>query len=148
MTYYDTGVLVKLYVPELGSQGVLRFVSERGMAIQVNDLHYGEATNAFALKAFRQEISTAERLALRAKWEGDLGAGRLRHRSLAWPEVFQQGNLLTEAHSPQIGCRTLDILHVAAALVLHATEFVTLDERQRRLALAAGLNAVSLSPAE
>jgi predicted nucleic acid-binding protein len=148
MTYYDTGVLVKLYVPELDSQSVLRFVSERGMAIQVNDLQYGEATNAFALKAFRQEMSTAERLALRAKWEGDFSAGRLRQRSLAWPEVFQQGNVLTEAHSLQIGCRTLDILHVAAALVLHATEFVTLDDRQRRLALAAGLNTVSPSPAE
>jgi predicted nucleic acid-binding protein len=59
--------------------------------------------------------------------------------------VFVKGNELTESLSAQLGCRTLDVLHVAAALVLHATEFVTLDERQRRLAAAAGLNTASLA---
>ena len=39
-----------------------------------------------------------------------------------------------------------DILHVAAALALGATRFVTNDRRQASLARAARLNATLLSP--
>jgi predicted nucleic acid-binding protein len=148
MTYYDTGVLVKLYVPESGSQEVQRFVGERGMAIDVNDLQDCEARNAFSLKVFRREISPSEVASLRAKWERDRGDGRLRRSILPWPEVFQKSSELTEAHSAETGCRTLDVLHVAAALIMRATEFVTLDDRQRRLASAAGLSTVSPDPAQ
>lgn len=38
-----------------------------------------------------------------------------------------------------LGCRTLDIIHVAAALVLGTKEFVTFDGRQGALAKQAGL---------
>ena len=38
-----------------------------------------------------------------------------------------------------LGCRTLDIIHVAAALVLGAKEFVTFDARQGALAKKVGL---------
>jgi predicted nucleic acid-binding protein len=47
---------------------------------------------------------------------------------------------LAEHHTPVIGARSLDVLHVAAALVLGATEFCTLDTRQANLAKAAGLH--------
>lgn len=143
MTYYDTGVLVKLYVPEQNSLAVQRFVAERGMAIAVNDLQDGEARNAFSLKAFRQEISSTELADLRAKWERDFTGARLLRRSVPWPDVFQRSAELTARHTTEIGCRTLDILHVAVALILQASEFVTLDKRQRKLAVAAGLSTVS-----
>jgi predicted nucleic acid-binding protein len=39
----------------------------------------------------------------------------------------------------QLGVRTLDILHVASALVLKAEAFYTFDGRKRRLAKAEGL---------
>ena len=38
-----------------------------------------------------------------------------------------------------LGCRTLDIIHVAAALVIGAREFVTFDGRQGAMAKQAGL---------
>jgi hypothetical protein len=38
-----------------------------------------------------------------------------------------------------IGCRTLDIIHVAAAIVIGAREFVTFDARQRAVAIQCGL---------
>jgi predicted nucleic acid-binding protein len=37
--------------------------------------------------------------------------------------------------------RSLDVLHVASALVLHAETFYTFDEKQRKLAKAEGLLA-------
>jgi hypothetical protein len=38
------------------------------------------------------------------------------------------------------GCRSLDILHCAAAKLLGAAGFVSTDVRQRKLAAAMGLN--------
>ena len=43
------------------------------------------------------------------------------------------------AHTSTLGCRTLDILHVAAATLLGASLFVTYDQRQAQLADLAGL---------
>ena len=44
-----------------------------------------------------------------------------------------------ELHTPTIGSPSLDILHVATALALGATEFCTFDTRQGKLARLAGL---------
>jgi len=46
---------------------------------------------------------------------------------------------LARQHEPTLGVRTLDTLHVAAALELKATRFWTFDERQAKLAEAQGL---------
>ena len=41
-----------------------------------------------------------------------------------------------------MGTRTLDVLHVASALVLSATEFYTFDRNQSRLAAMEGLRVL------
>ena len=57
-----------------------------------------------------------------------------------WEKLVREAESLAEQHTPAIGSRSLDILHVAAALVLGATEFCTLDTRQGKLAQLAGLH--------
>ena len=47
--YYDSGVLVKLYVREELSDAVAAFVARRGEAITVNGLHELEIRNALRL---------------------------------------------------------------------------------------------------
>jgi predicted nucleic acid-binding protein len=51
---------------------------------------------------------------------------------------------LSASHSEKLGTRSLDVLHVAAAVVLGAKEFHTFDTRQAKLAKAAGLKVKSL----
>jgi predicted nucleic acid-binding protein len=46
---------------------------------------------------------------------------------------------LARRYGPKLGMRTLDTLHVACALELKAERFWTFDERQAKLAKAAGL---------
>jgi hypothetical protein len=49
-----------------------------------------------------------------------------------------------EQHTGTLGCRSLDVLHCAAAKVLAATEFISTDVRQKRLAAVIGLNLVAI----
>jgi predicted nucleic acid-binding protein len=46
---------------------------------------------------------------------------------------------LSERHTTTVGTRSLDILHIASAKAIRATEFLLFDDRQRNLAQLVGL---------
>jgi hypothetical protein len=50
---------------------------------------------------------------------------------------------LAEQHTGLLGCRSLDVLHCAAARILGVSEFISTDARQKKLATAMGLNLVT-----
>lgn len=142
LTYYDTGVLVKLYTAEPESPAVERFVRTRGVAISVLDLHVTECMAAFRLKEFRGECTAGQAGAAIGALEDDLAARVVALVQPSWVDVWSRCQTLVRSHSGTIGARTLDALHVAAALVLHASEFATSDERQAALAKVCGLAVV------
>jgi predicted nucleic acid-binding protein len=72
----------------------------------------------------------------------DLAANVFTYTNPAWPEVFLEAERLSAGHSEILGTRSLDVLHVATALVLGARDFLTFDTRQGSLARAAGLRLV------
>ena len=51
---------------------------------------------------------------------------------------------VSREHTPRLGCRSLDVLHVASAMELELKGFLTFDSRQRQLAHAVGLKVVAL----
>lgn len=55
-------------------------------------------------------------------------------------QAWETGIDLAKRYGPALGVRTLDSLHVACALELRAQKFWTYDERQARLAEAAGID--------
>jgi predicted nucleic acid-binding protein len=61
---------------------------------------------------------------------------------LDWPATFRAAARISEKHTAANGSRSLDILHVAAAKAMGATEFLSFDVRQRALASMDGLHAV------
>jgi predicted nucleic acid-binding protein len=69
----------------------------------------------------------------------DLNAGLLSTIPVDWSAVHQRAEALSSAHTIAAGHRLSDILHVATALQLGATEFLTFDANQRKLAEAEGL---------
>jgi hypothetical protein len=74
----------------------------------------------------------------------DLDSGDLAETTLAWTEVLAKADELSEDHTSSLGVRSLDLLHVAAAVTLGAKTFITCDERQLMPARAAGLRSVRI----
>lgn len=102
-------------------------------------MHRLELRNALSLAVFQQRLTPTEAQAAWVEVQLDLAAGLLVHKPDFWEKLVREAELLAENHTPAIGCRSLDILHVAAALVSGATDFCTLDTRQGKLAQLAGL---------
>ena len=141
MTYLDTGCFVKLYYPEPDSAQVVALI--QGKALCHTLLHELEFMNALELKVFLKSATAAQVTAARALVEADLKAGVLVSPSGEWKDIFTEAAKLAEQHTGTVGCRSLDILHCAAARVLAASEFISTDARQRKLAVAMGLNLVT-----
>ena len=102
-------------------------------------LHRLEMRNALALGVFRRILTPAQVSAAWSDVERDLQSGRLIPRPVNWIPVYRAAAQWAALHSPRIGCRSLDVLHVTLAKKLNASEFFTFDERQRSLAVVLGL---------
>lgn len=139
MRYFDTGVLLKLYLPELRSAEAVAYVNTSGSLPPITPLHELEMRSALRQKAGRGEIAPAECEALIAQLADDLSNGVLERVAVVWPDVFTAVESLSAAHGVSTLCRSLDMLHVALAQVLGAAEFCTFDHRQSLMARAAGL---------
>ncbi len=137
MIYLDTGCLVKLYYPEPESAKLAALVT--GEVIVFVPLHGLELANALELKLFRKEARPAQVRGTHALIEADLRTGVLHRPSIVWEDVLEDATTLARTHTRTMGCRSLDILHCAAARRLSATAFITTDARQSRLALAMGV---------
>jgi predicted nucleic acid-binding protein len=146
--YYDTGILLKLYVEEPQSARVRKFVSRGKKAIRLHDLHRAEMVSALRLKQFRGEGKAEQVAQTLLHLTEDERCGVLRHVEMDWPAVWRQCFELSTAHTGSTGCRTLDTLHVSCALYLRAPEFVTSDGRQAEMARLAGLRVVNPCSAE
>ena len=110
--------------------------------------------SSLLLLEFRQSVRLQMRLHLNDRTKGfpqtegqqmlndlqiDLNAGLLTTIPVDWPAVHLRAEALSSAHTISSGHRLADILHVATALNLGVTEFLTFDRNQRRLAEAEGL---------
>jgi len=143
-SYLDSSALIKLYVTEAGSDRVSGYARTLPHPIPFSHLHELEMKNALQLKLFRREATAnAVHASVRAIDE-DFAAGVLSRPELNWFDVFRRASKLACEHSSEIGCRSLDLLHVASALVLEATTFLTFDDRQALLARVTGLEAAGL----
>jgi predicted nucleic acid-binding protein len=98
-----------------------------------------EARNSLRNIAARGGISDHDRQAAFLQIEEDLYEGILVHAAVKWTDVFRRADELSTKHGATDGQRTVDLLHIALALECRAKTFLSFDNRQRRLAKAAGL---------
>ena len=139
MVYVDTSVIVKLYIREEYSRGASAWLKKNNEAVPLTSFHELELINAIHLKQFRAEITPDETRLIMSRCEVHETNGIFYRPQLDWSAIFSHAIDLSKMHSVDIGSRSLDILHVASALSMNADRFLTLDDRQTRLAALAGL---------
>lgn len=137
--YFDTGTLVKLYVVEQGSELVQQRAAKAG-EIPLNPLQTTELKNAILAAVGRKIISQEAAEKTLENFENDIDEGYYVPESPDWIPVWQRASNFARQYTPNILCRTLDILHVALAEYAGIDEFVTGDKRQAALAEQIGLN--------
>jgi predicted nucleic acid-binding protein len=138
----DTSALIKLYIHEIGSEKVNHLVIMQDDPLPICDLHILEFTNAIKLKCFRKEINLKAVNYILTLFNERIDEGcyfipefdRLKHLELS---------LAYTDFSINIGCRSLDILHVSAAKLFKVNQFITCDEKQIKCATMAGLVTVN-----
>ncbi len=135
MIYLDSSAFIKLYLHEEGSAEVHGLVVAQHEPLPVWHFLELEFLNALKFKVFLSEMSAddVERvisLYLDRKRNGQYFSPHLD------PIALQELSVQMTVRTPMIGCRALDILHVAAARLCEATMFVTADKRQAALAEA------------
>ena len=141
-TYIDTGILLKGYVLEPDTPEALAIIAAVGDPQLFSHVHEIEIPNAIRLKRFRREITKQAEAAAIQLFRDDVKAGRLERPEYDLVEVFRGAEKLSARHSGDVGSRSLDLLHIAAALEAGCTAFASFDERQRKVAALAGLKVI------
>ena len=137
--YIDSGVLIMLYVREHNSAAAAHLVATFS-SVKLYPFQELEVRNTLRALAGRALISDAQRAAAEHEFERDVILGRLRRAVPDWRQVFQVALRLVTDHATATLARSLDILHVAIAIVEQAEPFITADRRQRDVALREGLS--------
>lgn len=137
--YFDSAIIAKLFCLEANSGEAAALVAACEPPHPLTHLQAAEVRNALRLKQFRGEITAGQLRQSLDEFDHDIREGRWQMIAPDVHALFATVETLSAGHSPVLGCRTLDILHVAAAQLMGVKIFASFDQRQRRLAELAGL---------
>jgi predicted nucleic acid-binding protein len=141
LIYCDTSFLAALYLPEEVFEPRARAISgnfERSIPYPwllelelSNTVYRGWGRNLYDKRtctAILGQISADKKTGILSVWSVDSTA--------LFTGALELSKRFTASHQ----CRTLDILHLAAALEFRAETIASFDQRQRKLAASVGLN--------
>jgi predicted nucleic acid-binding protein len=143
IAYADSGFLVSLYASDSNSALATSLVARAKPVFLLTPLLELEFLNALQLLVFRKQVTRTERNAIFEQFSLDRRAGVFRATPLT-SEAWEKAAEISEAHTAAIGTRTLDVLHVAAAVLLKPDVFFTFDKRQAKLARAVRLKVAPI----
>jgi predicted nucleic acid-binding protein len=139
VAFADTGFVASLYLKESTSAPARAAIQAAPVVLPLTPLAALELHNAFNRAVQRQRITAAQRDALWQDVEADIASGFLVLTPVSSDELHHKARQLSDRYTPTLGTRSLDLLHVAAALVLEAKVFFSFDDRQRKAAASEGL---------
>ncbi len=139
--YVDASFLVSAYSVDANSESALKVMSVLQEALWVTTFAQLEFVNALSLRVFRDEISASQAKSSQRAFDQDMRSGVLQLKLLP-DHVFERANLIAHQTTSQLGTRTPDLLHVAAALELDIKTILTFDRQQAKLAHRVGLKTI------
>ena len=138
MIYLDASFVVSIYSADVNSRAALSALPSSGEFLTLTNLAKLETIHALELRVFRKAISRAQADASLRAFDDDLRKGVFLRAGIPEP-AFERARKLSLSITARAGVRTIELLHVAAALELGATEFFTFDLRQQSAAADSGL---------
>ena len=142
--YADPSALARLYLHQPGSRQMVAWRNRVTGALPVTHHGRAEVINAISLAVFRGEITADQAVGSQDWFAEDFVTGELAQADILWRAALNRAAELSRRHTPQLGVRSLDVLHVACALELKLRHFLTFDDRQAKLAAATGLKLIRL----
>ncbi|MCZ8131716.1 MAG: type II toxin-antitoxin system VapC family toxin [Steroidobacteraceae bacterium] len=137
--YLDSSALAKLYVPEPESDALDAWLRGR-RDLMISELAVTEVLSAVARRRREGMLSAGQAVEIRDALLADASSG-VFHRLDLSPVVHREAERLL-FQLDAVPLRTLDALHLAAALLGSATHVVTFDARMRAAAAHVGLQPV------
>lgn len=138
--YADTSFLYSLYVQQAHSLVAAAHMASAGdQPLPITSLNRFELGNAIRLSVFRKLLDRRMAKADLRIIENDIAAGVLAFTPCDWAAVHSKAERLSSERTSKAGHRTMDLLHVASALTLEASDFLTFDQNQAELASSIGL---------
>lgn len=135
----DTSFLFSVYGNDGNTSRAVSWLRSQRTALALTSLNEFELGNALRFAEFRKVIGPGESAVFWAQYEADRASGRLMVHACNLADVVDEAKRLSAMHTLSQGHRGFDILHVAAALRMKATRFLSFDANQRKLAEAEGL---------
>lgn len=135
----DTSFLFSLYGSDAHSQRAVAWAAQNTFPLRLNSLSHFEFGNAIRFSEFRRASPVGSAAQYWASFEAAIAQGRLIVATSNLANVIDEGKRLSSLYTLNEGHRGFDILHVASALLMNATHFLTFDANQRKLAEIEGL---------
>ncbi|MEW6305713.1 MAG: hypothetical protein AB1705_19720 [Verrucomicrobiota bacterium] len=148
--YADTNFFTRFYIPNPDLPRLSRLLSayldREQEPLPFTPLHRLEFRNAIRLMVHRRrqrgEIDLSPDQARQVLRDHDRDLDDqvfIIHRSFDWTEALREAERLSASHTEADGFRSLDLLHVGAAISLRCGEFYSFDVDARRIAERAGI---------
>ena len=136
LAYFDTSLLVKRYVPEVGSNELETYLCSKQPHLMVSELSRLEFTSTLQRKMREGVLTQALVDAMQRQADEDLLSGVIEMTALD-SQIISRG--LTLMRTLKQAVATLDAIHLATALARKADMFLTNDKQLARAALETGL---------
>lgn len=141
--YVDPSALRSAYVHDERSRRFCAWRARLGGSLVLTRHGRAELVNSVMLGVFRGSLELGDAHAAMSEVDDDLREGSLVLVDLLWRRALDLATELSAHHTAKTGARTLDVLHVASAITLSRSTFITYDARQAELGRVVGLRVLS-----
>ncbi len=136
----DSSLVVALYLQEGDSARADAACSAVPPPLLLTDWHRVEIANAFQRAVKNGRVTALQAAQLWQDFTADVTAGRFEIVAIDHAAVLARTLELTQKHTATLGTRSLDLIHLASALEMGASDFLSFDHRQRQAGSAEGLS--------
>ncbi|MEP2775703.1 MAG: type II toxin-antitoxin system VapC family toxin [Luteolibacter sp.] len=143
-TAADTSFLFSLYGKDGWTEKARSLTKSLNAAVSISIFNSLELTNAALQAEFAGHLEAGLGNLIISRFESEVEAGRLNYAPFNPANAIARATELSRRYTLAQGHRTYDVLLVAASLEMNATEFLTFDERQAKLARAEGLRVTGV----